>query len=76
VLSDCKAAIDIVINRHHTDGHLQVMARIRSHLRSLKDVVLVWIPGHCDIYYNDVVDHCVYIESWWYSIDVCNFWRL
>jgi len=62
VLSDCKAAIDIVINRHDTDGHFQVLGRIQSHLRSLRDmridVVLVWIPGHYDIYYNDVVDHC------------------
>jgi len=22
------------------------------------DVTLVWIPGHCDIHYNDIVDHC------------------
>jgi len=22
------------------------------------DVTLVWIPGHCDIQYNDIVDHC------------------
>ena len=28
VLSDCKAAIDIVINRYHTDGHLHILVRI------------------------------------------------
>ena len=22
------------------------------------DVTLVWIPGHCDIHYNDIVDQC------------------
>jgi len=61
VLSDCKAAMDIVINGYSTSGHVHVLSRIRSHLRSLHsmmvDVVLVWIPGHCDIHYHDVADH-------------------
>ena len=62
VLSDCKAAIDIVVNRCRTDGHVHVLSRTRSHLSSLRDmmvdVTLVWIPGHCDIHYNDIADHC------------------
>jgi len=49
VLSDCKAAIDIVVNRCRTDGHVHVLSHIRSHLSSLRDmmvdVTLVWILG-------------------------------
>ena len=51
-----------MINRFNTDEHVHVLARIRSHLRSLRDmmvdVTVVWIPGHCDIHYNDIVDQC------------------
>jgi len=83
VLSDCKAVIDIVINRSHIDGHVHVLDRIRSHLRTLRDmmvdVTLVWIPGHCDIHYNDIVDHCAKsatldpdnIPSTFVTIDAC-----
>ena len=60
ILSDCKAAIDIVINRQQVDHHIHVLARVRNHLRTLCDmnieVTLVWIPGHCNIYYNDLAD--------------------
>jgi len=47
ILSDCKAAIDIVVNRCRTDGHVHVLSRIRSHLSALRDmmvdVTLAWI---------------------------------
>ena len=60
ILSDCKAAIDIVINRQQVDHHIHVLARVRNHLRTLIDmnieVTLVWIAGHCNIYYNDLAD--------------------
>jgi len=60
ILSDCKAAVDIVINRQQVDHHIHVLARVRNHLRTLSDmnieVTLVWIPGHCNIYYNDLAD--------------------
>jgi len=43
------------------------------------DVTLVWIPGHCDIHYNDIVDHCAKsatmdpdnIPSTFVTIDAC-----
>ena len=60
--SDCKAAIDIILNRHHADSHVHILSRIRSHLTALRDmkvnVTLVWIPGRCDIYYHDIIDRC------------------
>jgi len=50
ILSDCKTAIYIVINRQHVDRHIHVLARVRKHLHTLcemnVDVKLVWIPGH------------------------------
>ena len=62
ILSDCKAAIDIILNRHHADSHVHILSRIRSHLTALRNmkvnVTLVWIPGHCNIYYQDIVDRC------------------
>jgi len=55
-----KLLIDIVINRQQVDHHIHVLARVRNHLRTLCDmnieVTLVWIPGHCNIYYNDLAD--------------------
>ena len=60
ILTDCQAAIDSVVNRREADGAFQVLARIRHHLISLRDlevsVVLVSIPGHADIHYNDLAD--------------------
>jgi len=60
ILTDCQAAIDSVVNRREADGGFQVLARIRHHLISLRNlkvsVVLVSIPGHADIYYNDLAD--------------------
>ena len=64
VLSDCKAAIDIVINRCRSDGYVHVLSRIRSRLRGMMvDVTLVWIPGNCDIHYNDVVTLLITVRS-------------
>jgi len=62
ILADCKAMINIILNRHHADSHVHVLSHIRSHLKALRDmkvdVMLVWIPENCDIYYHDIVDHC------------------
>ena len=37
-----------------------MLARVRNHLHTLCDmnvvVTLVWIPGHSNVYYNDLVD--------------------
>ena len=60
ILSDCKTAIDLVINRYKVDRHAHVLGRVRSHLRTLCDlnveVTLIWIPGHSDIYHNELAD--------------------
>ena len=54
MLSDCKAAIDIVTNRHQVHHHIHVLARVRKHCHTLCDmnidVTLVWIPGHSNIH--------------------------
>jgi len=56
----CKTAIDIVINRYKVDRHAHVLGRVKSHLRALCDlnvaVTLIWIPGHSDIYHNELAD--------------------
>ena len=60
ILSDCKTAIDLVINRYKVDRHTHVLDRVRSHLRALcdlnVDITLIWIPGHSDIYHNELAD--------------------
>ena len=49
ILTDCQEAIDTVVNRREADGGFQVLAGIRHHLISLRDlevsVVLVSILG-------------------------------
>ena len=60
ILSDCLSAIEIVINRHQTDFSQQIINRVQSFLTTLRGlqvkVTLIWIPGHCEIYYNDIAD--------------------
>ena len=60
ILSDCKTAIDLVINRYKVDRHAHVLDCVRSHLRALcdlnVDVTLICIPGHSDIYHNELAD--------------------
>jgi len=62
ILSDCKAAIDIIYNRHQTDQQAHVLTRVRSYLKTLHalriEITLVWIPGHCDIHFHDLADSC------------------
>ena len=61
IFSDCKTAIDLVINRYQVDRHAHVLGHVRPHLRTLcdlnVDVTLIWIPGHSDIYRNELADH-------------------
>ena len=58
ILSDCKAAVDIVINRYEVDHHM--CSLVSGHTIAQCDVniniSLVWIPGHSNIYYNDLAD--------------------
>jgi len=60
ILSDCKTAIDLVINRYKVNRHAHVLGRVRSHLRTLcdlnVDVTLIWIHGHSDIYHDELAD--------------------
>jgi len=35
ILSDCKTAIDLVINRYKVDRHAHVLGHVRSHLHTL-----------------------------------------
>ena len=62
VLSDYKAEIDIIYNRHQTDQQAHVLTRVRSYLKTLHalriEITLVWIPGHCDIHFHDLADSC------------------
>ena len=60
ILCDCLSAINIVLRHDDVDSHINVSERVRSLLHTLNnldvDVTLGLIPGHWDIYYNDLVD--------------------
>jgi len=60
ILCDCLSAINIVLRHDDVDSHINVSERVRSLLHTLNnldvDVTLGLIPGHSDIYYNDLVD--------------------
>jgi len=60
ILSDCKSAIKCILRRSVMHHHHELMARIRSSVRELRDwnirVVLAWIPSHSDILFNEKAD--------------------
>ena len=50
ILSDCKTAIDLVINRQRVHRHIHVLARVMNHLHTLCDmnVVVIHLYGSLD----------------------------
>jgi len=62
ILSDCKTAIDLVINRQQVDHHIHVLARVRNHLHTLCDMNVHGCYNCMDpwtllnVFYNDLAD--------------------
>ena len=60
VLSDCKAAIDIVCLQNNISYRTDTLRQIWSSLKDLEcrnvTTKIAWCPGHCDIELNEVAD--------------------
>ena len=57
IFTDCKPAIDCIINRSQMNIYHCVLARVTASLMSLHSmkvcVSVAWIPGHSGIHYNE-----------------------
>jgi len=60
IFTDCKRAIDCIINRSQMNIYHCVLARVTASLMSLRSmkvcVSVAWIPGHSGIHYNEQAD--------------------
>ena len=60
ILCDCESAIKIIVNRNEERYHSEKFKLLDDTYRTLQSmhvsVSIGWIPGHSDIFYNDLVD--------------------
>ena len=60
ILTDCKSAVDIVCKQNNVSKYWNEFLRMWEMMDKLQEgdvkLVIVWVPGHADISYNDEAD--------------------
>ena len=60
VFTDCQSAIDILVNQNKAHEKLEIFRDVWKNLNILKNgnvpLKLIWIPGHADIFGNELAD--------------------
>ena len=56
IICDCKSLVEATGNPHQTDPIIVTLQRSIARITRSKKLIIVWAPGHCNLWGNELAD--------------------